>query len=378
MVREKKAIHQGGADDVQEIRDKENVKQLESAEKNPNIKIVSNDPDDVGIESENVGNVPNQESSQGNVESVNDETVKENPVIDKQNVSKAVHMAQKKENDQVTSPQQVGKSPLITKILFSSLVIGSVAVSSYWFFLREGSEYSLLDFNKAAGKPSLVQAEMLRFKLELDTLKQNLSGLENLQNAVADMKNTNINLQNQINAIRNDLASEVESFEKTSRIRDEEVSKIKQRLIELTVTGSQDKEQLATIEIELRAIEKEQEEETEKIETKLSQFKKLLAEVASTPKQTVTKTAVTPKREPAKTKNESSVERVTSIGYLSIDNIVTFGAQKIVMLSDGISGALQVIEGDVIGTYTVIKVNDDDVLLRDQSGKKVLLIKKEG
>lgn len=268
------------------------------------------------------------------------------------------------------------RKPLIKYLLGGVLFFGSIATVGYYYMWQNDDFINLVNLS-GSESPNPSANEIAKLKLELENLRSELGQYVGVNEAVSEMKNQIGSLKQRVDNLKAQLEDEISNFELESEKRSVRLKEISDRLAQLKVAehiSEENRNELDKLRNEIREIHEASAASESNIIERLDAYKKLLdlAAEKEAPVKHSTKTKV--KSKTVNTKNVSYGEVITRIGPLKLETIVSHGSQRVAELTDDISGAIPIIEGDRIGQYHIRKINSDSVLIQSLAGEKFTLV----
>lgn len=202
---------------------------------------------------------------------------------------------------------------------------------------------------------------LLRANIEIAKINDQLSGLLMLPDAVSELKQSNEVMKDRIEQLREHIEEELQLFYKSSKDRESQLDSIRAELETVIRTQDGSIEDLKKLSDQMKVIKEQQEKETESIKAKLEDF--AIQESISNAQEKKTESEE-PNNDAANQNSASS-----RIGFLELTHIQTLGRQRVALFSDGISGAIQIVEGRSIGQYRVTEITSDSVVVVSPSGE---------
>ncbi|MGR5296842.1 hypothetical protein ACPV5U_24510 [Vibrio mediterranei] len=274
------------------------------------------------------------------------------------------------------------KSKLKTLLFFviAGLIAGGVGI----VYLKFGSQLvpNLVTFGSTQEEQSgfsLYQGELKKFQLEFETFRDQVNQMnisetltkvqEDLQMQKTIQNDFERSIQRQVDILIQEsdasvkeiaeMRSLVNSIDSNQRLSDDDKEKIGLRLLEL------EKKQENAITNFKKALQ----EELSKLP---KSNRKSTGNLTSNTSTTKTRTQTKPPKDLPKT-NPDSVMKLERIANLQLTNTTSFGSQWVASLSSGTLGALQMIEGERLGDYIIIKIDAEGMTVRDHTGKKYFI-----
>lgn len=295
--------------------------------------------------------------------SSNEETVK---VIDS-------HDDDKNGSDEVVAPK---RKPLVKYLIGGVLFFGSIATAGYYYFGNNDGFINLVNLS-GSDSPNPSANEIAKLKLEFENLRSELDQYVGVNEAVSEMENQIGSLKQRVDNLKTQLEDEISNFELVSEQRSVRLKEMSDRLAQLKVAehiSVENRNEIDKLRIEIKEIHENSATAESKILERLEAYKNLLdlaAEKEVPVKQSV---RANTKQKQVSSQNESYGELITRIGPLRLETIVSHGSQRVAELTDNISGAIPIIEGDRIGQYHIRKINSDSVLIQSLAGEKFTLV----
>jgi chromosome segregation ATPase len=258
---------------------------------------------------------------------------------------------------------------LIGGVVLLSAVVGG----GYFYFFNNDQFYNLVSMSDDSS-PNPSAKEMERMKMELQNLRTELDQYIGVNESVEEMENQIISLKQRIDNVAAKLEDEIGNFELESNRRSQRLEEISQRLGQLKVTENislETKEEVERLRVSIKEIHEQSLSSELLIAKKLEDYKQML-DLEEGKKVSVSKSEKARNKE--NNLDSTYGEVITKIGPLKLESIVSHGSQRVAELSDMISGAIPIIEGDQVGQYQIRKITSDSVLIESLSGDKFTLV----
>ncbi len=286
-------------------------------------------------------------------------------------------------SEEVTSVNNKKKTSKLKTIFFFAIA-GIVAGGAGIVYLKFGSQLvpNLVTFTTNQEEQSgfsLYQGELKKFQLEFETFRDQVNQM-NISETQTKLQE-DLQMQKTIHEdFKRSIQRQVDILIQESAASVKEISEMR------SLVNSIDSNQKLSIEekekIGLRLLELER-----KQENAIDSFKQALKEeVAKLPKSTPnstgnrdsktssTKTKSRPKSQSSATNGKSdSIIKLQRIANLELTKTASFGRQWVGSLSSGSLGALQVIEGERLGDYTITKIDAEGMTVRDHTGQQFFI-----
>ncbi|QFT13434.1 hypothetical protein [Vibrio sp. THAF190c] len=258
---------------------------------------------------------------------------------------------------------------LIGGVVLLSAVVGG----GYFYFFNNDQFYNLVSMSDDSS-PNPSAKEMEKMKMELQNLRTELDQYIGVNESVEEMENQIISLKQRIDNVAAKLEDEIGNFELESNRRSQRLEEISQRLGQLKVTENislETKEEVERLRVSIKEIHEQSLSSELLIAKKLEDYKQML-DLEEGKKVSVSKSEKARNQE--NNLDSTYGEVITKIGPLKLESIVSHGSQRVAELSDMISGAIPIIEGDQVGQYQIRKITSDSVLIESLSGDKFTLV----
>ncbi len=245
----------------------------------------------------------------------------------------------------------------------------SILTGGAWIYFTSDQEFLNLVNLSDNESPNPSANEIQKLKFEMENLQIEVEQYIGVNEAVADMEQQTNNLKNKIDNLKILIEDEINNFSLESAKREKRLSEISGRLSELKLTENFTvtiKEEMESLRNEIRGINDKSYVSEQEMIKKLETLKESL-DLADNAEVNVKKSSAA---------NDDSTYGVTitQLGPLKLGSIVAHGSQRVAELSDDISGAIPIIEGDQVGQYKIKRITSNSVLILSLSGKKFTLI----
>jgi hypothetical protein len=265
--------------------------------------------------------------------------------------------------------------------ILAGLVVCSSAVGGIGFYVLSGdSLVNMVSFSNTEKSYVPSREELNKMNLEVDTLRQEVTDLTLKVQTVDKMKQKNDILEQRVTNLQSYVEGEIARFETLSEQRHERSEAISKRMAELKVSESitdTNRAEIATLRSEVEELHLESAKAEDDMYAKLKHFESML-ELANKKEVKVQKSSTPISKKTGMTVSVQTqtkeIEYITQLGPLRLSGINSFGSQYVADLTDTVSGAFAVIEGDRVGQYRIETITDDYVLFVNQSGKHIALI----
>lgn len=277
---------------------------------------------------------------------------------------------EKRKGSERRSKKSVAISIGLVSVIGVGLITGAVII-------KGGDSGSLIDFNTGSDDAGGQSAESMRLKLEIDDINQKLSSLESLPTEVKALEAEKENMNDKIENLRESLEQEVRIFFEKSKQREKESLALRRELDDLVDVGEKDREKLNQIGSRLAELHKESEKEALEMEAKLNELGEAIKSEQPEEDRVESGTNKQVKERRTTVKeiiDNEGTKQVRSLGHLTLESVRAIGSHKIALLTDGISGAVQVSEGDNIGVFRVTSIHNDHLIAVHQNGAKFRLV----
>lgn len=284
---------------------------------------------------------------------------------EKDRLDEKEHGEENKEKKLTEIPEDNKKS-LVLKTFMFAMTIAVTCGSAIWYLNSSDILTNLLG-QDAAKQQDLTQSTYMTVTLEINALKEQLTRLATAADEVNDLRAQHELMKKQIENIRTELSRETNLFFEQSKLREEQLTEIRAELLAIQKGKETTIEKILELQKNLIRIETEQTNQA----TKLAEKYEMLSKVENTERH---KTATNKSKNQSTHKTDDVEPVVTNkLGYLELDSIATFGNQNIAIFSDGLSGAIQLTEGDVIGSFRITKITLEEVFVVDTIGNQYVV-----
>lgn len=258
------------------------------------------------------------------------------------------------------------------------LLFGGVSGGAY-YLLNSQNAVSFLNFNASPKKPTVSEDPLLNLQLQVNQLTTELATYKGLDNKVAQWEQKYEMMNDKLDTLRKDLNREVDSFYERSKQREEQITKLRVEVNDMLNEQTFSKAELQRYEKKLAQLESQQITDTEQLQQKLKAFQKLASDESSKKLSNEESnrgvvSGTPPANKASSTTSRNEVKTTTSLGYLYLEQIVSFGNQNIAQFTDGISGATQIVEGDIIGGYRIVKIANNHVIAQSATGETIRVV----
>lgn len=270
-----------------------------------------------------------------------------------------------------------GKKKLALSII-SILVMGGIAGGVYLYPQIVGKPImDLVNFQtKKTDGGNLAGSEIVKLKQRMANVESSLGDVSRLETELKDMK-TNIELlEKEVRNLEENLNREKQAWFAASDRRQTQIEQIQKRISDIAAGKEEvSRSEFMALADKLNKIEAEHSKSLRDMELKVVEAVKKAREL----RELKEKAGVKVKAAPASPKVDKLLEKyaekeVTQIGHLKLVQIIPFGSQLIAQLTDGISGAMTLIEGDHLDKYIIEKITEKGVILKSPSGEKLHLV----
>lgn len=223
---------------------------------------------------------------------------------------------------------------------------------------------------------NLAGSEIVKLKQRMANVESSLGDVSRLETELKDMK-TNIELlEKEVRNLEENLNREKQAWFAASDRRQTQIEQIQKRISDIAAGKEEvSRSEFMALADKLNKIEAEHSKSLRDMELKVVEAVKKAREL----RELKEKAGVKVKAAPASPKVDKLLEKyaekeVTQIGHLKLVQIIPFGSQLIAQLTDGISGAMTLIEGDHLDKYIIEKITEKGVILKSPSGEKLHLV----
>ncbi|MEQ6343972.1 hypothetical protein [Vibrio cyclitrophicus] len=283
--------------------------------------------------------------------------------------SNANNSSNEQENIVTSDKEQLPKNKHRIGNWLGGFALLSILTGGAWIYFSSDQEFLNLVNLSDNESPNPSANEIQKLKFEMENLQIEVEQYIGVNEAVADMEQQTNNLKNRIDNLKILIEDEIENFGLESAKREERLAEISGRLSELKLTENFTvtiREEMESLRSEIRGINDKSYVSEQEMIKKLETLKESL-DLADNGEVTVKKSSAA---------NDDSTYGVTitQLGPLKLGSIVAHGSQRVAELSDDISGAIPIIEGDQVGQYKIKRITSNSVLILSLSGKKFTLI----
>lgn len=275
----------------------------------------------------------------------------------------------KEESTTASDKNQLPKKSKIGNWLGGFALLSMLTGGAWIYFSYDQDIFNLVNFSENdSPNPSANEIQKLKFALE--NLQVEVDQYIGVNEAVQDMEQQQKNLKNRIDNLKALIEDEITNFELESAKRERRLSEISNRLSEIKITENftlSIKEEMESLRSEIRGINDKSFVSEQEMIKKLETLKQSL--------DLADNADVSIKKSSAANDDSAYGVTITQLGPLKLGSIVAHGSQRVAELSDDISGAIPIIEGDQVGQYKIKRITFNSVLIQSLSGKKFTLIK---
>lgn len=296
--------------------------------------------------------------------------------VDNESEKQVIIGDSEQETDRSSKRKKLEPNPnkirMVLKILLMVGATISVLGVAGILYLNKDKTLDYLDFTNGSNPQSEADPQLLKLNIEIDKLKGELLKLANLPEQIRVLTEQNDLMKLMIEQLKNELKVEVEAFYKKSQEREQRIAQIQNELETVISEQKGDREHLEKFRTELAEIDAIQDKEILHIQNKFQELKKITDRMDSSDKKVTQEASKKSRQEKPKSSPVLDApitsSEVNTLGYLRLNTIQTFGNQRVAIFSDGVSGAIQVIEGDLLGKFKITRITNEQVTAVDHLG----------
>lgn len=293
--------------------------------------------------------------------------------IAKDSIEDDISLISKSESDEAGGRNQkkINLAKLILGIFTTTAVLGGAG----YLIFKKDNLINIVNFaNDDVPTPALVRISKL--ERELLSVKDELKLARGFRGAFESMEDNQKKLEQQLDNLKLKVEGEFKLVSSASESRMDRLTKIKKQLSDLAKSEERDDElvraDIENLRLEMVKIDNQGKEERDALLEKIKNYKSM--------NDLANGEAVPVEKEKTKSQEESkrAKGKIVKLGPLKLERINRYGNQNVAELTDGISGAIPVVDGDLIGRYTIKKVTQDSVVIESLSGEGFVLVLEEG